>query len=80
MWSIARAAGREDGSATAPPLPKPAIHRWYLGGVASAAAAACTHPLDLLKVSVSDHEVLTLHRLIARSLKPIHISQCLTYS
>ena len=25
-------------------------HRWYLGGVASAGAAACTHPLDLLKV------------------------------
>ena len=26
-------------------------HRWYLGGLASAGAAACTHPLDLLKVS-----------------------------
>ena len=26
-------------------------HRWYLGGVASASAAACTHPLDLLKAS-----------------------------
>ena len=26
-------------------------HRWYLGGVASAGAAAVTHPLDLLKVS-----------------------------
>ena len=25
-------------------------HRWYLGGIASAMAAACTHPLDLLKV------------------------------
>ena len=24
--------------------------RWYLGGIASAGAAACTHPLDLLKV------------------------------
>jgi len=24
--------------------------RWYLGGIASAMAAACTHPLDLLKV------------------------------
>ena len=24
--------------------------RWYLGGLASAGAAACTHPLDLLKV------------------------------
>ena len=26
-------------------------HRWYLGGLASAGAAAVTHPLDLLKVS-----------------------------
>ena len=25
-------------------------HRWYLGGIASAMAACCTHPLDLLKV------------------------------
>ncbi len=24
--------------------------RWYFGGVASAGAACCTHPLDLLKV------------------------------
>lgn len=30
------------------------IGRWYFGGVASAMAACCTHPLDLLKVSV-DH-------------------------
>ena len=29
----------------------PQVHRWYLGGLASAAAAACTHPLDLLKAS-----------------------------
>ena len=28
------------------------VHRWYLGGMASAAAAACTHPLDLLKVPI----------------------------
>ena len=26
------------------------IGRWYFGGLASAAAACCTHPLDLLKV------------------------------
>lgn len=25
-------------------------HKWYLGGIASAMAACCTHPLDLLKV------------------------------
>ena len=28
-------------------------HRWYLGGIASAMAAACTHPLDLLKVGLA---------------------------
>jgi len=28
-------------------------HRWYLGGFASAMAACCTHPLDLLKVRPS---------------------------
>jgi len=27
------------------------ISRWYFGGLASAGAACCTHPLDLLKVS-----------------------------
>ena len=26
------------------------ISRWYFGGLASAGAACCTHPLDLLKV------------------------------
>ena len=24
--------------------------RWYFGGLASAGAACCTHPLDLIKV------------------------------
>lgn len=24
--------------------------RWYFGGIAAAAAASCTHPLDLIKV------------------------------
>jgi len=26
------------------------IEKWYFGGIASAMAACCTHPLDLLKV------------------------------
>ena len=26
------------------------VGKWYFGGVASAMAACCTHPLDLLKV------------------------------
>lgn len=28
----------------------PRVGRWYFGGLAGAAAASCTHPLDLLKV------------------------------
>lgn len=27
------------------------LARWYFGGLASAGAACCTHPLDLLKVN-----------------------------
>ena len=26
------------------------VGKWYFGGTASAGAACCTHPLDLLKV------------------------------
>lgn len=35
----------------------PVVHRWYLGGLASATAAACTHPLDLLKVFSLDRTI-----------------------
>lgn len=28
------------------------LARWYFGGLGSAGAACCTHPLDLLKVSI----------------------------
>ena len=27
--------------------------RWYFGGLASAGAACCTHPLDLIKVGLA---------------------------
>lgn len=27
------------------------LSRWYFGGLSSAGAACCTHPLDLLKVT-----------------------------
>ncbi|KXJ28626.1 mitochondrial dicarboxylate carrier [Exaiptasia diaphana] len=33
--------------------------RWYLGGIASAMAAACTHPLDLLKVHLQTQQNVT---------------------
>jgi dicarboxylate transporter 10 len=55
MWRVARAAGGQDGSPAAFP-PKQVVHRWYLGGLASAAAAACTHPLDLLKVHLQTQQ------------------------
>lgn len=32
------------------------ISRWYFGGVASAGAACCTHPLDLLKVQLQTQQ------------------------
>ncbi|XP_015922368.1 mitochondrial dicarboxylate carrier [Parasteatoda tepidariorum] len=32
------------------------LARWYFGGIASAAAASCTHPLDLLKVHLQTQQ------------------------
>lgn len=32
------------------------IARWYFGGLASAGAACCTHPLDLLKVHLQTQQ------------------------
>ena len=37
-------------------------HRWYLGGIASAMAACCTHPLDLLKVHTPSKQFPSLRR------------------
>lgn len=34
-------------------------HKWYLGGIASAMAACCTHPLDLLKVHLQTQQQVT---------------------
>lgn len=34
-------------------------HRWYFGGLASAGAAAFTHPLDLLKVHLQTQQVVS---------------------
>lgn len=36
------------------------ISRWYFGGLASAGAACCTHPLDLLKVTLQTQQEGTL--------------------
>lgn len=48
------------------------LGRWYFGGLASAAAASCTHPLDLIKVQLQtkrDGNVCSLAqaRLIVRT-------------
>lgn len=32
------------------------VPRWYFGGIASATAACCTHPLDLLKVHLQTQQ------------------------
>lgn len=36
--------------------PKDKLSRWYFGGLASAGAACCTHPLDLLKVHLQTQQ------------------------
>lgn len=35
---------------------KKLLSRWYFGGLASAGAACCTHPLDLLKVTLQTQQ------------------------
>ncbi|XP_064641508.1 mitochondrial dicarboxylate carrier-like isoform X2 [Lineus longissimus] len=36
------------------------VGRWYFGGIASAMAACCTHPLDLLKVHLQTQQKATI--------------------
>lgn len=47
------------------------IGRWYFGGLASAGAACCTHPLDLLKVHLQTQqkEKISLLHMGARVVK-----------
>ncbi|CAI9718126.1 mitochondrial dicarboxylate carrier-like [Octopus vulgaris] len=47
------------------------VGRWYFGGVASALAACCTHPLDLLKVHLQTQqkENVRTTTLLARIIK-----------
>ena len=35
---------------------KPRIAKWYFGGLGSAGAACCTHPLDLIKVHLQTQQ------------------------
>lgn len=58
--------GASQGSAqTTKTAPKK--HRWYLGGIASAMAACCTHPLDLLKVHLQTQQQAT-HNLTSMGI------------
>ncbi|CAL1530855.1 unnamed protein product [Lymnaea stagnalis] len=47
------------------------IGRWYFGGTASAMAACCTHPLDLLKVHLQTQQggKITLLQMAAKVVK-----------
>jgi len=49
------------------------VGRWYFGGVASAMAACCTHPLDLVKVHLqtisTQKESLSMSSTFVRVLK-----------
>ncbi|KAJ8318728.1 hypothetical protein KUTeg_003819 [Tegillarca granosa] len=47
------------------------IGRWYFGGLASAGAACCTHPLDLLKVHLQTQQMekVRIGTLVSRILK-----------
>ncbi|XP_067004984.1 mitochondrial dicarboxylate carrier [Anabrus simplex] len=47
------------------------LSRWYFGGLASAGAACCTHPLDLLKVHLQTQQEakLTMIRLTSKVVR-----------
>jgi len=46
------------------------VGRWYFGGTASAMAACCTHPLDLLKVHLQTQQKAEL-RLVGMGIKVV---------
>lgn len=45
------------------------VNRWYFGGLASAGAACCTHPLDLLKVHLQTSGKGEKIGIIAQTIK-----------
>ena len=59
------------------------LARWYFGGLASAGAACCTHPLDLLKVHLQTQHVENIGVArqtmnIIRSVNMVGQSGCLS--
>lgn len=46
------------------------LGRWYFGGLASAGAACCTHPLDLIKVTLQTQQgKLSVIQLTAKVIR-----------
>ncbi|XP_033743482.1 mitochondrial dicarboxylate carrier-like [Pecten maximus] len=58
-------------SATSVPDKTKRIGRWYFGGIASAMAACCTHPADLIKVHLQTQQLekVKVTSLIGRIIK-----------
>lgn len=47
------------------------VARWYFGGIASAGAACCTHPLDLVKVALQTQQTgkISVAQLVAKVVR-----------
>jgi len=52
------------------------LSKWYFGGLASAGAACCTHPLDLIKVhfQTAQNSLPTPNRTVGVQSKPTLLS------
>ena len=48
------------------------LSRWYFGGLASAGAACCTHPLDLLKVFINYVKIKQLFKVFRIGNRKVH--------
>ena len=59
------------GSTTDEPGRTKRVAKWYHGGLASASAAMCTHPLDLLKVHLQTQQKVQLG-LVGKYRTAIH--------
>ena len=65
------------GSTTDEPGRTKRVAKWYHGGLASASAAMCTHPLDLLKVHLQTQQKVQLG-LVGKYRTAIHAYSLLT--
>ena len=65
------------GSTTDEPGRTKRVAKWYHGGLASASAAMCTHPLDLLKVHLQTQQKVQLG-LVGKYRTAIHAYSLVT--